>query len=148
MKALSIQQPWAEAILSGVKAVENRRWGTHYRGPLIVHAGQTYDHQGAAWMAEHRPRFAAVAGSGGRGAFLGVVELLHVWPPGEGPLDPWRDRRQFGWKLGRVAMFARPLPGRGQLSLFDPPAPVLAAARAAWEGGGEDPGRFGLLLGV
>lgn len=42
MKALSIRQPWAWAILHGGKRVENRDWsGCSYRGPLFLHVGKT-----------------------------------------------------------------------------------------------------------
>lgn len=34
MKALSIQQPWAWAIVKRDKRVENRTWPTTYRGRL------------------------------------------------------------------------------------------------------------------
>ena len=34
MKALSIHQPWAWAILNAGKTVENRTWSTNYQGPL------------------------------------------------------------------------------------------------------------------
>lgn len=40
MKALTISQPYASLIASGEKWVENRRWGTSYRGPLAIHAGK------------------------------------------------------------------------------------------------------------
>jgi len=40
MKALTISQPYAELIASGVKWVENRTWPTNYRGPLAIHAGK------------------------------------------------------------------------------------------------------------
>lgn len=40
MKALSIQQPWAWAIVKRDKRVENRTWPTTYRGPVLIHASQ------------------------------------------------------------------------------------------------------------
>lgn len=40
MKALSIKQPWAHLIVSGVKDVENRSWKTNYRGRIFVHASK------------------------------------------------------------------------------------------------------------
>ncbi len=40
MKALTISQPWANLIASGLKFVENRTWPTSYRGPLAIHAGK------------------------------------------------------------------------------------------------------------
>lgn len=39
MKALTVCQPWASLIAAGIKRVENRRWATDYRGPLLIHAG-------------------------------------------------------------------------------------------------------------
>ena len=39
-KGLTISQPFASLIQSGEKWVENRRWGTDYRGPLAIHAGK------------------------------------------------------------------------------------------------------------
>jgi len=38
MKALSIKQPYALYICTGIKTVENRTWKTDYRGRLIIHA--------------------------------------------------------------------------------------------------------------
>lgn len=41
MKALSIRQPWASAIVHLGKNVENRTWSTTYRGPILIHAAKT-----------------------------------------------------------------------------------------------------------
>lgn len=38
MKALTVRQPWAHAIIRLGKCVENRTWPTTYRGPLLIHA--------------------------------------------------------------------------------------------------------------
>lgn len=40
MKTLTLHQPWASLIAMGVKKIETRSWGTKYRGPLAIHAGQ------------------------------------------------------------------------------------------------------------
>ena len=41
MKALSIRQPWAWAILHAGKRIENRDWSAcHYRGPVLLHAAK------------------------------------------------------------------------------------------------------------
>lgn len=40
MKALSIRQPWAFAIVHLGKDVENRTWRTDYRGPIAIHASK------------------------------------------------------------------------------------------------------------
>ena len=39
LKALSIRQPWAWLIVSGLKDIENRSWDTAHRGETLVHAG-------------------------------------------------------------------------------------------------------------
>lgn len=42
MKALSIRQPWAEAILHHGKDIENRDWkSSSFRGLLLIHASKT-----------------------------------------------------------------------------------------------------------
>ena len=47
MKALTICQPYALLIVTGIKRVENRTWPTRYRGPLLIHAGKS-----KAWLDE------------------------------------------------------------------------------------------------
>lgn len=41
MKALTVCQPFAWAIIHGPKKIENRTWPTDYRGPLAIHAGKS-----------------------------------------------------------------------------------------------------------
>jgi hypothetical protein len=43
VKVLSVQQPFAWAILQGLKKVENRSKLTHHRGPLLIHSGKSRD---------------------------------------------------------------------------------------------------------
>jgi hypothetical protein len=38
VKALSLHQPWADAIALGKKSWETRSWKTNYRGVLAIHA--------------------------------------------------------------------------------------------------------------
>lgn len=40
MMALSLRQPWANAVLYLGKVVENRRWNTHFRGEFFIHASK------------------------------------------------------------------------------------------------------------
>ena len=48
MKALSVCQPWAWAIVCGLKTVENRWRPTRHRGPLVIHALLVIDGTGRA----------------------------------------------------------------------------------------------------
>jgi hypothetical protein len=36
-----VHQPYAHAICTGLKAVENRTWTTSYRGLVLIHAGKS-----------------------------------------------------------------------------------------------------------
>lgn len=58
MKALTICQPYAALICLPStdwrhKRVENRKWFTSYRGPLLIHAGKSRDWL-EVYMAERR----------------------------------------------------------------------------------------------
>ena len=48
MKAISLMQPWAWMMTHGLpgipmKDIENRKWQTRFRGPVLVHASKTWD---------------------------------------------------------------------------------------------------------
>lgn len=118
MKALSIRQPWAELIVRGFKPVENRTWATRYRGPVLIHAGQTFDVEGMDWVRAHREA-------------LGLPEDWLTWTCNVGGIvgaatitdcvtrhdSPW-----FFGPRGLVLDDARMLPflpRRGHLGLFE-----------------------------
>jgi hypothetical protein len=42
VKALTIRQPWAWAIIYAGKNIENRSWNTKLRGTIAIHAGFSY----------------------------------------------------------------------------------------------------------
>ncbi|MBR4742173.1 MAG: ASCH domain-containing protein [Desulfovibrio sp.] len=65
MKALSIRQPYASAIIFGWKTVEIRSWKTKYRGDLLICSTQK------EFRSEDGTIFPG-------GYALGVVELLDV----------------------------------------------------------------------
>jgi ASCH domain len=41
MKAISVRQPWAYAIIFALKDIENRGWPINYRGDILIHAAKT-----------------------------------------------------------------------------------------------------------
>lgn len=42
-RVLSLKQPWAWAVATGRKKVENRSWSTPYRGTVYIHASKKLD---------------------------------------------------------------------------------------------------------
>lgn len=43
MKVITIKQPFASLIASGIKEYEFRTWKTSYRGDILIHAGKSVD---------------------------------------------------------------------------------------------------------
>ncbi len=106
-RCLSVRQPWAAAIVAGLKTEEFRSWPTRYRGPLYIHAAAR--RADAAALAEF-PTLKAVRIV--YGAIVGVVDLVVVEDEGDG----------FAWVLANPRPLAVPFPCKGALSLWTPPA--------------------------
>ena len=125
MKALSVLQPWALLLVSGVKTVENRTWYLGYRGPLLIHAGKSKrlmtdelfeNLADALFTAEPFPHDHMELG-----AIVGRVEVVDCLKP----TQIW-NRADRGWAEGpwciicrNAERFETPIPFRGQLRLFE-----------------------------
>lgn len=42
MRGFSLTQPWASAVMLGLKQWETRSWRTSYRGEVAIHAAKTF----------------------------------------------------------------------------------------------------------
>jgi len=137
MKAVSIHQPWAWAILHAGKNVENRTWATRHRGPLLIHAARSrasYSRQDAATWPElygiALPAWEELT----TGVILGVVDVVdcvRVGPGGalgERGESVWALEGYFGWVVANPQPFAEPIPYRGAQMLFDVPDELLFAS--------------------
>lgn len=117
MKAISIRQPWAWAIIFGGKIIENRTWATRYRGPLLIHAGKSMtgsDYERVrSYLAEDGIK-APQRRELPLGGIIGMVELVDCVEDHE---SPW-----FDGPVGWIFQNPRPLPFRackGRLGLFE-----------------------------
>jgi len=161
MRALSIRQPWAWLIAAGVKTVENRTWATSYRGPLLIHAGQSL-----AMSPDDLTRMRkAMAGVGvimpaqfDRGGIVGVVDVVDIATECADPADAdWHEPGCYAWILRNprsLPFLATP----GRLMLFEveypladhvvtPALPITASRRsAAARSGGAAADDFGDAL--
>jgi hypothetical protein len=43
VKCLSLRQPYAELISSGMKTIEVRKWNTRFRGEFLIHVSKAID---------------------------------------------------------------------------------------------------------
>lgn len=59
VKCISLWQPWASLMACGAKFVETRDWPTHVRGPICIHAAQTF--KGLIGWDKMEPRYLAAA---------------------------------------------------------------------------------------
>jgi len=149
MRAITIRQPWAWAIVHAGKRVENRSWGTDYCGPVLIHAAK------GMTRTEYELACSVIESIVGRycvppiekllrGGIVGRAQLVdHIHPGGLGMRgypsaraarlrhrladDPW-----YGGEHGLVMDDVEPTPFvecRGALGLWQPPDHVLEALR-------------------
>ena len=43
MRAISVKQPWAHWIWTGIKGIETRTWKTDYRGDILIVSSKVAD---------------------------------------------------------------------------------------------------------
>lgn len=131
MKILSVRQPWAWAILTEGKDIENRSWWTAVRGRVLLHASLKSDFDDCMdFMDEAFPlptgericrRARALNHDAARrGGIVGSVEIVDC-------VSQHPSRWFFG-PFGFVLRDPRPLrfiPLKGRLGFFDAPSHVL-----------------------
>ena len=129
MKALSIRQPWAWAILHAGKDIENRDWSDsnpalRFRGPFLIHAssGMTkHEYEEFSWidLPVKVPAFNDLQ----RGGIVGRARVADV-------VREYRSR-WFNGPIGLVLADVQPLPFipfKGALGFFDVPDNIARTA--------------------
>ncbi|MBS0259367.1 MAG: hypothetical protein JSR13_16770 [Proteobacteria bacterium] len=123
--ALSVRQPWVHCIFELGKPVENRKWATHYRGPVCVHAAKGMTAKGwcegfdtareaaltdASLAGKKFPGQSALV----RGGIVGTIDIVDCVTRHE---SPW-----FFGPYGFVLANPQPcefIPVKGALGFFD-----------------------------
>lgn len=131
MKALSVRQPWAWAIVAGHKRIENRSWPTHHRGPLAIHASKTLGEYVPHWRL---PNGAAIPPGDelALGAILGTVEVADCVPADADEVagDPFGGG-PWCWILANPKALPVPVAWKGACSLWHVPDEVFRQLREA-----------------
>jgi len=124
MKALTIQQPYASAIMQGSKIYETRTWHPGRVEQFALHAGKTMHR--AAQVTLHR-EIADWPQTLPLGAVLGIVKIVDVTDAEEllDEIDDLEDALglwgpdHLAWELEVIEVFPNPIPARGQLGFWD-----------------------------
>jgi hypothetical protein len=150
--ALTVHQPWVWPIAHGWKPIENRTWSTAYRGPLAIHAGVRWDHDGATdarvihavnasghqgfdpplrvVLNESRMRIVELLPDPIRfplAALVAVVDLVSICAIRIGcECGAWAASGQFHWRLTNPRLLLAPVPCKGNRRLWRLPTPVEA----------------------
>lgn len=145
MKALSIKQPWADALVSGAKSIEVRRWQRwsfalrHVGKTIPIHAGQTWHNaaptalevQAVGWDAGHR-----------MGGIIGTARLVAVCPFRDyeewvaladkhlNPLE-WYQPGLISLLFAEARRFEKMIECRGRLGFFEVSKEIAADVAAA-----------------
>lgn len=124
MKALTIRQPWAQAIADGHKPLENRTWRPRslpLGSPLAIHAGLAFEDTAVGQIADLAGvTYDRTTAPGGVIVAVARLEGLVEESP-----SPWFCG-PIGWRLGAVQAVSPPVPCKGGQGLWDVPRDVLA----------------------
>lgn len=131
MKAFTIYQPYAYAIVAGLKGYETRPRRTHIRGRVAVHAAKLDLWKSGILEAGIVPKIEKILSEHQRlgnraahldyGAVIGTIEIVDCVPV-ESLIGKLSERERllgdytpgrFAWVLKNPVMFDRPIPARG-----------------------------------
>ncbi len=123
MKALSIRQPWAWAIVNGWKDIENRDWPTKVRETVLVHAGVKEESEDVDFVIRAVSKLTGISRADLLRRYLaerrlgGIVGQVNVTGCVTDSPSPW-----FFGRYGFTLSGAQPLPFRplrGRLGFFE-----------------------------
>lgn len=151
MRALTLWQPWAWAVVAGHKPVENRLWPppANMMGvPFAIHAGKRWDRKGEVAIGAAGVALPATDPLvDARGAVIGIATVERVVrstaTPGfdsshPGTLTDYERLWYFGpygWLLRDVVRLSKPVPCRGFQLFWTLPVDVQAEVRRQLAGG-------------
>lgn len=129
MRALTIRQPWADAIAHGTKRVENRTWrapAQHIGTRILIHAGLQEDRHA---ILPYGQNIACSVWPDNRRAIIAVATLSESHRASDARCcdSDWAEPDVYHWLLHDVTKLPEPVPCNGRLGLWTPPFFVLDA---------------------
>jgi hypothetical protein len=123
VKALTIRQPWAHAILQLGKDVENRTFRVQYQGPLLIHAAAFKERHPRQLLVKYVPQPPSEESllSLPLGHIVGVVHLDDCVRNAK---SVWAQPGKWHWLLSEPRPI-RPVMCKGWLGLWTPSTAVM-----------------------
>ncbi|MBT7015633.1 MAG: ASCH domain-containing protein [Anaerolineae bacterium] len=127
MKALNVDQPWAELIIQGIKTIELRKKRTSHRGILAIRATKTV-------LKARCHNFNLDPDVLAQGAIIGTVELVGLIEMTLENFHILRDQHlsgmlvpgtwKWGWQLENPKYLLEPIPCSALPGMFTPPEEI------------------------
>lgn len=151
MKTLSVRQPWASLLVSGLKDIENRTWAPNYKGRILIHASSTKVPKNFGdkiifnvnneleneQMFGNFPEYKDLN-------YSAIVGYVTVNGDGEDSMSVWAEPVEHQWHIEDAYIFDEPIRNvKGKLNLFEtleidennlPPAHKLKRRKPRLEG--------------
>jgi len=125
-KVLTVRQPYASLLVSGIKDVENRSRRTNYRGTVLIHAGEKVHDVVSFLKTRHEFTVEEIAMMTQMnevdendlfGCIVGSVEIVDCV---QDSTSEWAARGQWHWICRNAKVFAQPIRNvKGRLGLWD-----------------------------
>lgn len=131
---LSVRQPWASYLVSGLKTVELRSWSTRHRGWLWIHAAKKLDVEAVKLLELCGDDFS-------RGGLVGLAKLVDCVPfaseeewlrlRGEHLSPGYYSGMCFGWQFCDSFAIGQIIECPGELGLFHLSQGIIGSAAHA-----------------
>lgn len=124
---LSIQQPWIDMIVRGIKTIEIRSWKVEHRGIIALHSPWKIDSSAAYFYGYHNPWELP------RGKILALAEIADVYKMDESNIQDLLEKHRqplpispgsFGILLKNIRILKSPVSCRGRPGFFPLPEKV------------------------
>lgn len=111
MRALTIRQPWAHAIVHLGKDVENRVWSARHTGLLLIHVAAYRERRPREKLSEYVSRLPSGESLNDlpTGCVIGVAEVVDCV---KNSISKWADKGAWHWLVRNALTRPGDCPGR------------------------------------
>ena len=131
LQCLSIHQPWAWLVCTGVKPFENRAWKTSFRGTIAIHASASQAVLKDTLGEIKSDAFDFKLTDFTFGAVIGLVDIVDIQIYGREHEGDFHASGPYCWRIANPRLLKKPIPIAGKQNLFSLDDAVAAKILAA-----------------